>query len=285
MSPVTTARRCAVLGDPIEHSLSPVLHRAAYAELGLDWDYAAHRVDEDALPDFLEGLDAQWRGLSLTMPLKRAVLPLATQVSELARLVGAANTLLLESSSTGETTRSADNTDVGGAEAALRAVGVDAVRRATIRGGGATAASSLVALARLGCSEVQLAVRSPQRAADSLDVAERLGGAVRVSCVPLDAPAEGEVVISTIPAAAQTAAVVAADAAVDVVFDVIYDPWPTPAAAAARQRGQLVVGGLDLLVHQAALQCTAFTGMPAPVAAMMAAGRAALDARAGGGAR
>lgn len=277
------SRQCGVLGDPIEHSLSPVLHRAAFTELGLDWGYAAHRVDEPALPAFIDGLDASWRGLSLTMPLKRAVLPLATQVSELAQLVGAANTLVLTRVDDGSAQRAADNTDVGGAQAALRAAGLETVTAATIRGGGATAASTLVALAGLGARTVQLAVRSPERAAETLAVAARLGSRVDVQCVPLDATAIGEVVVSTIPAAAQDDRLVAADTGADLVFDVIYDPWPTPVAAAAAERGQPVVSGLDLLVHQAALQCTAFTGMPAPFAAMMAAGRAALADRSAGG--
>src|ERR1700754_1069507 len=87
---------CAVLGDPIAHSLSPVLHRAGYAALGLDWQYDAVRVADDALEPFLAGLAAGCRGLSLTMPLKRRALTLATTVTDRARLCGAANTLVLE---------------------------------------------------------------------------------------------------------------------------------------------------------------------------------------------
>ncbi|MDP3893235.1 shikimate dehydrogenase, partial [Nocardioides sp.] len=87
-------RRCGVLGDPIGHSLSPVLHRAGYAATGLDWSYDAHRVSVGGLPAFLAGLDASWRGLSLTMPLKREAVPLVTRASERARLAGAVNTLL-----------------------------------------------------------------------------------------------------------------------------------------------------------------------------------------------
>ena len=110
-----SGRRCGVLGDPIAHSLSPVLHRAAYAALGLDWSYDAHRVAAGGLEPFVAGLDASWRGLSLTMPLKREALALADRVTDRARLAGAVNTLLLEGDE-----RVGDNTDLPGAVAAIR---------------------------------------------------------------------------------------------------------------------------------------------------------------------
>src|ERR1700761_861579 len=89
-------RRAAVLGSPVAHSLSPVLHRAAYAELGLtDWSYDRFETDEAALPGFLEGLGPEWAGLSLTMPLKRAVIPLLDEISDTAASVEAVNTVVL----------------------------------------------------------------------------------------------------------------------------------------------------------------------------------------------
>jgi hypothetical protein len=103
-----------VLGRPIAHSLSPSLHRAAYAALGLDWRYDAVDVGEPELPGFLDALGSEWAGLSLTMPLKTAVLPLLDEVSALARDVAAANTVLLR-----DGRRHGDNTDVPGIVAAL----------------------------------------------------------------------------------------------------------------------------------------------------------------------
>jgi hypothetical protein len=103
---VDSVRRCAVLGSPIQHSLSPALHRAAYGYLGLDWTYDRVEVDERGLAAFVGGLDASWRGLSLTMPLKVAVLELGN-VDQLASLAGAGNTLILEGGS-----RTVHNTDV-----------------------------------------------------------------------------------------------------------------------------------------------------------------------------
>jgi len=265
--------RCAVLGDPIAHSLSPVLHRAGYAALGLDWTYEAHRVPAGGLADFLAGLDATWRGLSLTMPLKREAAGLATTISDRARLAGAANTLLLAGGGA-----LADNTDVPGAAAALRERFGGKVTSATILGGGATATSVGLALADLGARDLRLLVRAPERAAETVDHLRAHPGSPEVTVGTLEEPVVGEVVASTIPAEAQDAALVDRCTAVPVVFEVLYHPWPTPLAASVGS-DRVLVSGLDLLVHQAALQFTTFTGEPAPLAAMRTAGEAALDTR------
>ena len=265
--------RCAVLGDPVAHSLSPALHRAGYAALGLDWEYDAVRMSEDGLPDFLLGLDATWRGLSLTMPLKRRALTLAAGVTERARLAGGANTLVLE----GGVVALADNTDLPGAVAAVREGYDGPVTAGTVLGGGATAASTGLALVELGARRVRLLARTPERAgaAAAAIAAHPLAPDVEVGGLA-DGPVEGEVVVSTIPAAAQDPALVRRCAGAPVVFEVVYDPWPTPLAASAA--GRVLVGGLDLLVHQAVLQFELFTGVPGPLDAMRAAGERALGA-------
>jgi shikimate dehydrogenase len=269
--------RCAVLGDPIGHSLSPVLHRAAYAATGLDWEYDARRVPAGGLAGFVAGLDGAWRGLSLTMPLKREALALAglSEVGTWARAAGAANTLVRD----GRRWR-ADNTDVPGAVEAVRERTSDPVVTATILGGGATAAATALALCELGAGSITLLVRSPDRAAETLEAidAHPARPGVRVGSLASD-DVVGDVVVSTIPADAQTPGLVARCAGVPVVFDVLYDPWPTPLAVQAVAAGQVLVGGLDLLVHQAVLQFEMFTGQPAPLAAMRAAGEAALRER------
>jgi shikimate dehydrogenase len=260
-------RRCAVLGSPIGHSLSPVLHRAAYAELGLDWQYDAVEVDERGLPSFLDGLDETWRGLSLTMPLKRAVLPLLDEVSARAAQAGAANTVVLDGDR-----RAGHNTDIPGASAALTERYDGPLRSATVLGGGATAASVLLALADLGCGSATLLVRDPARAGETLEAVARHPQAPRVDVRLLDDPGDpGDVLVSTIPASAQTPELVALAAGAGVVFEVLYDPWPTPLAGAAVRNGKPLVSGLDLLVHQAVLQVELMTGLPAPLAAMRAA--------------
>jgi len=269
-------RRCAVLGSPVAHSLSPVLHRAAYRELGLDWRYDAVEVTVDGLAGFLGSLGPEWRGLSLTMPLKRAVMPLLAEASDTAGLAGAANTVLVGD----DGSRAGHNTDVPGMVRALGERGVHRAGTATVVGGGATATAAVLALARLGCRELTLLVRDPARAQETLEAAHRLEPPPEVRVARLGGQAGVErvdVVVCTIPAAAQGPYAEPLAAAAGVLFDVIYDPWPTPLARAARAAERTLVGGLDLLVHQATRQVELMTGCAeAPLAVMRAAGEAAL---------
>lgn len=270
------SRRAAVLGSPVTHSLSPVLHRAAYAELGLDWSYDAVECGEAGLPGLVSGLDDTWAGLSLTMPLKRVALDVADVVTPLARDVGAANTLVL-----GER-RTADNTDVPGLRIALTEVGLHRPRRPVLLGGGATACSAAAALAGLGASEVVAVVRSEARAAELRTVAERFGLTCRLAGWPgADELTGADLVVSTVPGGTTDALVPYADR-VEALFDVAYAPWPTALAAAVASSGGTVVGGFELLLHQAALQVVAMTGRDAPIAAMRGAGEAELARRATG---
>ena len=273
---VGDARTCGVLGDPVEHSLSPVLHRAGYAELGLDWSYDAHRVPSGGLRAFLDGLDGSWRGLSLTMPLKREAMALVDRVTPTAATAGAVNTLLLGDEVVG------DNTDLPGAVAAVRERTDVEPDDVVVLGGGATATSVGLALCDMGARSVRLLVRSPDRADETVEALRRHHSAPHVEVGLLGDPHpdhdRAQVVVSTIPAVAQDARLVERFAQVPVLFDVIYDPWPTPLARAS---SGVVVSGLDLLVHQAALQFTLFTGRPAPLEVMRAAGEQALAARTG----
>lgn len=272
-------RTCGVLGDPIAHSLSPVLHRAGYAALGLDWEYDAHRVAAGSLAAFVDDLGPHWRGLSLTMPLKREAVDLVDDLTDVARLAGAVNTVVL-----GEGGRTGDNTDVPGAVAALRERTDRPIDSGVVIGGGATATSTGLALVDLGATGVEVVVRSPERAAETAAAiaAHPRAPRVEVSLLGEGRPFEADVVVSTVPAAAQSAALVERCHAVPVVFEVLYDPWLTPLAASVlgSPGDRVLVGGLDLLVHQAALQLELFTGHPAPLARMRAAGESALAARA-----
>lgn len=268
------AHVCGVLGDPVAHSLSPVLHRAGYEALGLDWTYDAHRVPAGGLQDFIAGLDETWRGLSLTMPLKREAVGLVDALSEVAKTSGAVNTIVLDPSGV---RHRGDNTDVPGAVAALRERTDLRPCRATILGGGATATSVGLALVEMGVEEVELLVRTPERATETRDVLTSVAGGPEVRVLPLAEPVTApDVVVSTIPASAQTPDLVGRLASAPVVFDVVYDPWPTPLAAACEG---VVVSGLDLLVHQATFQFELFTGHVAPLDVMRAAGERALAAR------
>jgi shikimate dehydrogenase len=271
--------RCAVLGDPVDHSLSPVIHRAAYRALGLDgWQYDAVRVPSGGLSGFLDGLDpATWRGLSLTMPLKREAVPLLGSYDEWVGASGACNTVLLEP----DGGRHGLNTDVTGALMVLGEHDV-AVERAVVLGGGATATSMLLALAERGMRHATLLVRDPDRAGDTVHavVAHRSAPTVEVGLIGEVEALAGDVVVSTVPASAQVPDLVAALAEIPVVFDVVYEPWPTPLAAAAERSGRTVLSGLDLLVAQAVNQVVAMTGrFDVPAGAMRRAAEEALAAR------
>nr|WSZ18608.1 shikimate dehydrogenase [Streptomyces canus] len=272
------ARRAAVLGKPIAHSLSPVLHRAAYEELGLTgWSYDRFELDEAALPGFVGHLGPEWAGLSVTMPLKRAVIPLLDEISETAASVEAVNTVVF----TEDGRRLGDNTDIPGMVAALRERGIEQVESAAILGAGATASSALAALARICTGEVVAYVRSEARAAEMRQWGARLDVDVRTAdwadaAEALDAP----LVIATTPAGATDALAHAVPERPAALFDVLYDPWPTGLAARWSMIGGAVVSGLDLLVHQAVLQVEQMTGLrPAPVEAMRKAGEHAVAAR------
>jgi shikimate dehydrogenase len=271
-------RQAGVLGSPIAHSLSPVLHRAAYAALGLTgWQYAAHEVDEASLPEFLAGLDASWAGLSLTMPLKRAVIPLLDGISETARAVDAVNTVLFHD----DDSRTGTNTDVPGLVAALAERGVTEVGTAAVLGAGATASSALAALSGVAKGGVDIYIRNRARDPEVHAVAEACAVDVRVHDWADAAQAFAtDLVIGTTPAGATDDLADHLPAAPGTLFDVLYHPWPTPLAAAWQAHGGTVLGGLDLLVHQAVLQVELMTGRtPGPLAAMRAAGEAALAAR------
>jgi shikimate dehydrogenase len=261
--------RAAVLGRPVSHSLSPLLHRAAYTALGLDdWTYDALDVGAEDLHDLLAGLGDEWRGFSVTMPCKQAAVDVADVVEPLPRLLHAANTLVRTDSGW-----RAENTDVTGVGMALQLAGVERVTHAAIIGAGGTAAAAAVALSSLGAQHVDLVVRNADRAADLARVFQVLGVSTRVT--PLaDAELDAPLVVSTVPVDAQPDVLALPWRGDQTVLDVLYAPWPTPLAQRVTDVSGTVVGGLDVLFWQATVQVELFTGRPAPIAAM----RAALDA-------
>jgi shikimate dehydrogenase len=264
--------RAAVLGRPVAHSLSPLLHRAAYAALGLDdWTYDALDVGAGDLPVLLAGLGPEWRGFSVTMPCKQAAVDVADLVEPLPRLLHAANTLIRTDAGW-----RAENTDVGGIGMALQLAGVEQVGAAAIIGAGGTAAAAAVALASLGAEQVEVVVRDPARAGGVTRVLDALGVPTTVSTLT-DAALEATVVVSTVPTEAQPDVVALPWRSGQTVLDVLYANWPTPVARRVTDAGGIVAGGLDVLFWQATQQVELMTGQPAPVGAM----RAALDAAVG----
>ena len=265
-------RRAAVLGRPVAHSLSPLLHRTAYAALGLDdWTYDALDIGAEDLPVLLAGLGPEWRGFSVTMPCKQAAVDVADVVEPLPRLLHAANTLVRT-----EAGWRAENTDVIGVGMALQLAGVEEVGSAAIVGAGGTAAAAAVALSSLGARQVELVVRDPARASDLERVLHALDVPVTVSRLTetvLDAP----LVVSTVPVGAHADVSALPWRAGHTVLDVLYAPWPTPLAQRVTDVGGVVIGGLDVLFWQATAQVELMTGRAAPIAEM----RAALDSAVG----
>lgn len=264
-------RRCAVWGSPIAHSLSPVLHRAAYLALGLhDWTYERREVDERGFEAALDALDDVWRGLSLTMPLKGVALRRAVVVSDTARETGGANTLVRHDDGW-----HAHNTDVYGIRAALTEVlpvGVE-LRRALVVGSGATARSAVAALAGAGVREVTFMVRGAVRP-ETAAQAERTG--LTVDVVPWGTWPRCDVVVSTVPPSTVDGLdtfPASARAGSGVVLDVVYGSGETALERVALNRGWRRARGVDMLLHQATEQVRLMTGRSAPVEAM----REALD--------
>lgn len=281
---MTDARRAAVLGHPVAHSLSPTLHRAAYDALGLPWTYDAVDVPSGSLAAFLADIGPEWVGLSLTMPLKVEAVPLVDFVEPMAKSVGAINTVLVQ--------RFADqrhlvgaNTDVHGIVAALREAGVTTASHGVILGGGATATSAMAALGHLGVSAPVVGVRERARAGGLMRAATKTGINPRFASLAEAASltARADVVISTIPADAGAGLVAEVSQALNstvpsgVLLDVIYSPLVTPLAAAWRAAGGSVVGGERMLLHQAAEQVRLMTGREAPIEEMDRALRAELN--------
>lgn len=255
-----------MLGKPVAHSLSPVIHNAGYAAAGLTgWSYTAIECAEAELADLVAGLGPEWAGLSLTMPLKEVALAVADAAAPLATTLGAANTLVRR----GDGTWYADNTDAPGMVAALGEA-VTGVERVVVLGAGGTARAALAAAARLGAGEVTVVARRARAVAELRPVATALGVAARHAPWPaVDLVSGADLVFSTVPkGAADGLATEVRWRPAAVLLDALYDPWPTPLAASALAAGVHVVSGLDLLLAQAVGQFEAFTGVRAPVAAM-----------------
>lgn len=267
---MTDHRRAAVLGKPIAHSLSPVIHNAGYAAAGLTgWSYVAIECAEAELPDRVAGLGPEWAGLSLTMPLKEVALTVADEVSSVAAAVGAANTLVRRPDGSWY----ADNTDIPGMVRVLTDAGVRDGATFTVLGAGGTARAALAAAAQLKADGVTVVARRPEAIDELRPAAAALGIALTGadwSAAPAHATAD--VVVSTVPkGVADPLAGQVTWRPTTVYFDALYDPWPTPLAASADAAGCRIVSGLDLLLAQAVGQFEQFTGVAAPVAQMRTA--------------
>lgn len=234
--------KAAVLGSPISHSLSPVIHQRAYETLGWEWLYERHEVKSGELADFLEEHRGIFRGLSLTMPLKEEALLLLDTVSEMAKQVNGANTIVFD-----QLGSHGHNTDVYGFRDALTFHRVEIPETVAILGGGATARAAIAAVdgsAKL----INVFSRSAHRSRALVNSALQSIVNVRAWDEVGQAFTEG-LIISTTPKGA-TDNLAPQDMA-GVLFESLYSPWPTPLLARWRESGGVTLDGLDLLVWQA----------------------------------
>lgn len=256
----------AVIGSPIEHSLSPVIHRAAWAQLGIDgWEYHRLEQDTDSLPGFIAGLGADCAGLSVTMPCKQAVMPLLDVIDPLASAVGAVNTVVPSSG-----VLAGFNTDVTGIASAVRRAcslaGCSVPSSALVLGARATASSALAALGELGITSSTVAARRFGGPGSVVAAASRLGVTIEQilwsDSEAVDRAASSvDLVISTLPASA-------ADPLAErlrvregqILLDVVYSPRDTALRRAFESAGGVVAEGTDMLVFQAGAQVQLMTG-------------------------
>ncbi|WP_314325275.1 NAD(P)-binding domain-containing protein [Paenarthrobacter ilicis] len=260
-------RRAAVLGHPISHSKSPALHSSAYAKLGVTIDYSAIDVTVGGLPGFMASIreDSSWCGLSVTMPLKSAMVAEVDEVRGPAAALGVINTVVFENDG-GSVRRVGYNTDVAGIVEAVTYAGVASTNHAAILGGGGTSAAAVAAAKELGARSVHVFVRDPRRATDAEAAASAVG--ISLTVRPLSEAAAAiagqELVISTFPprAADELADELASLSASGsgVLLDVAYDPWPSRLADVWQGQGGVVVPGLEMLMYQAAEQIRRFSG-------------------------
>lgn len=265
----------AVIGSPIQHSLSPVLHQAAYSDLGLNIDYRRIEVTKETLESFLSTWPENLVGLSVTMPLKQAIIPLLSQVDGLAKAVGAVNTVV---PFPGGIT-AGFNTDVYGMVAAVKEEkGRDySPGKAVIVGSGATASSALAALAELGTKQINLVARRVSGAGNAVQAATRLG--IDPGYIPLAASEKArealeaaDLIISTVPREVldnfyKTISFNSGQ----TVLDIVYDPWPSELVKFASKRRASVISGKSMLLHQALMQVKLFTSRTPRLEAMRAA--------------
>jgi shikimate dehydrogenase len=246
--------RFGVIGSPIGHSRSPALHRAAISALGIDATYEPTDVAIDEIDVFMTSRDPSWEGLSLTMPLKQVIRRHLVSECPVSILTGSVNTIV----------RSTEgwrgyNTDTWGATTAIRQQFGPEFRRATLLGGGATAASLIVTLHDLGVDSLEIFVRDTSRAETVRELARRLGMDVRVLGFG-ESAAASDLLVSTLPAGSALTPGDIETFDAEYLFDVVYDPWPSALSREWDARGLTSMNGLPMLLWQAVRQARVFYG-------------------------
>ena len=273
-----STRTVGIIGWPVSHSLSPAIHNAAFAALGLDWVYVPLPVHPLHLFAALTGLGAMgFAGANVTMPHKAAVADLIDELSDDARRLHAVNTIVCD----GERLRG-ENTDAPGFERFLRMdAGVDpSGRAALILGAGGAGRACALALARSGVASITVAAREPARVADVAAAVDGLDIEVRAVAFDEAPTVHADLIVNATPLGArQEALPVPTFGPGTVVVDLLYHPVVTPLLVQARAVGALAFGGVGLLLHQAALSFEIWTGQQPPLDVMSAAALAAIADR------
>lgn len=246
-----------VVGDPIDHSKSPDIHRAAYGVLGLDWTYGRLLVQKNDLRQVLDNAPEALYGFSVTMPLKEEAARNVAFLDDYARKTGAANTIV-------KTDRgwSGYNTDVFGVMMALKGVVSDPIRSVGVVGAGATARSALVAINSMNLStNVWIFCRSKESFSEIKAFAKPLGFKLRRARTLRALVKRAGLTVSTLPAGALDAYL--SDSRIQKVisgplFDAAYNPWPSQAAKVWMASGNKVVSGIEMLIWQAVAQLRLF---------------------------
>ncbi|MBA2765329.1 MAG: shikimate dehydrogenase [Thermoleophilaceae bacterium] len=259
---------CGVVGWPVAHSRSPAMHNAAYAALGMDWNYLALPVEPDLFAETVRALPGSgYRGINVTVPHKVAALALADEASAAAREIGASNSLRFDA----DGWIVAENTDAGGF---IDALGEQpAGRTALVLGAGGAARAIVYALREAGAAEVRVWNRTPERARE---LAADLGVSV------VESPGAADILVNSttvgldraLPAADAIEALGLADLdPPPIVVDLLYGEGDSPVCAWARRGGAQVFDGLEMLVGQGARSFEDWTGREAPIDVMRAAAR------------
>jgi len=276
--PITgTTQLLAVIGDPVRHSFSPLMHNAAIAQMGLDYAYVALPIAAADLADAVRGLEAiGLAGFNITIPHKQAILPLLSEVSEVAQAVGAVNTVHWNGSGWAGT-----NTDVEGFLSPLLAMDRDwSQTSAVVLGNGGAARAVVAGCAQLGCAEIHVVGRSAEKLAafEQSWAGSSFGKALRVhtqadlgALIP-----EAGLVVNTTPvgmspkveASPVSDRVMAKMQTGAIAYDLIYVPNPTRFLREAEEQGAIAQDGLEMLVQQGAAALRIWTGQEVPVEVM-----------------
>jgi shikimate dehydrogenase len=273
-----------LLGWPVEHSLSPALHNAAFAALGLNWVYLPLRVLPEHLPEALPGLARSgFKGLNITIPHKQAVLPLLDEISPTARALGAVNTISIQSNENGDIQLRGDNTDVEGFLYPLQARGLQP-QSAVVVGAGGAARAVIYALLQLGVRKISLLNRNPIHAYQLVEALQSLA-ASGVILAPLpfgpstlvEVCQSADLLVNTTPLGMwpqSESCIWPLETPIPnhiTVYDLVYNPYQTRLLQIAQGCGASAIGGLEMLVRQAAAAFQIWTGQTAPIEAMLRA--------------